>query len=176
VPRAPESFETARLRAERSHCRHLALYVPFEQDERIAAWLGRASSPQETEARLARELSHWDEHGFGRWAFFDKATGAFVGRGGLRRVEIEGEAVVELGYAIVAERWGEGLATELGSAAIAIGFRDLDLDEIVAFTLPNNVASRRVMEKLGFVYERTFLRKGNDHMLYRIRSGSSSDG
>jgi RimJ/RimL family protein N-acetyltransferase len=84
--------------------------------------------------------------------------------------------VVELGYAIVAERWGEGLATELGAAAIEIGFRDLDLEEIVAFTLPNNVASRRVMEKLGFAYERNFLWKSKDHVLYRIRRGSSSDG
>lgn len=83
---------------------------------------------------------------------------------------------MELGYAIVAERWGRGLATELGEAAVAIGFRDLDLEEVVAFTLPHNHASRRVMEKLGFAYEREFVWKGLDHVLYRIRRGSSSDG
>jgi [ribosomal protein S5]-alanine N-acetyltransferase len=176
VPRVPESFETRRLRAERSHPRHLALYVRLEQDERIAAWLGGTKAPLDTEARLERELAHWDERGFGRWALFDSASGGFVGRGGLRQVEIDAVPVVELGYAIVAERWGEGLATELGATAIEIGFRDLDLEEIVAFTLPNNVASRRVMEKLGFAYERNFLWKSKDHMLYRIRRGSSSDG
>jgi [ribosomal protein S5]-alanine N-acetyltransferase len=176
VRRAPESFETAHLRAERSHRRHLELYLPFEQDERIAAWLGGTSSPDETRERLERELDHWDERGFGRWALFDKVTGEFVGRGGLREVEIDGRPEVELGYAIVAERWGRGLATELGEAAVGIGFRDLGLDELVAFTLPHNVASRRVMEKLGFAYEREFLWKGFDHALYRIRKGSSSDG
>ena len=173
---ARQKFETARLRAERSHRRHLALYIPFEQDEQVAAWLGGTSSPQETERRLERELAHWDEHGFGRWVLFEKNTGEFVGRGGLRHADIEGFPVVELGYAIVAERWGEGFATELGTAAVDIGLRDLDLDEIVAFTLPNNAASRRVMEKVGFTYERTFHRKGAEHVLYRIRRGASSDG
>jgi len=176
VARAPESFETARLRAERSHTKHLALHVPFERDERVAAWLGGASDPEETRQRLERELAHWSTHGFGRWVLFDRQTGEFVGRGGLRTVEIEGQPEVELGYAIVPERWGQGLATELAEAAVEVAFRDLGLADVVAFTLPNNAASRRVMEKVGFEYERDFVRKGRDHVLYRIRRGSSSDG
>jgi ribosomal-protein-alanine N-acetyltransferase len=155
---------------------YLALYVPFEQDERVAVWLGGVSTAEEVEQRLARELEHWTAHGFGRWALFDRETGQFVGRGGLRVVEIEGKAEVELGYAIVAERWGQGLATELSEAAVRIGFDELGLDEIVAFTLPNNLGSRRVMEKAGFLYEREFEWKSRPHVLYRIRKGSSSEG
>jgi ribosomal-protein-alanine N-acetyltransferase len=173
---APDGFETRRLRAERSHPRHLDLYVPFEQDERVARWLGGISSPGQTQRRLERELEHWRVHGFGRWALFDRVTGEFVGRGGFRRVEVEGRPEVELGYAIVPERWGEGLATELSRAAVGIAFDDLGLTEIVAFTLPDNRASRRVMEKAGFGYERTFQWKRLPHVLYRIRSGSSNDG
>jgi RimJ/RimL family protein N-acetyltransferase len=176
VRTAPGRFETARLRAERSSREHLELYVPFEQDERIATWLGGVRNPAQAEESLARELEHWQAHGFGRWALFDAATGEFVGRGGLRRVEIEGRPEVELGYTIVPERWGQGLATELSEAAVRIGFDQVGLAEIVAFTLPHNLASRRVMAKAGFGYERDFAWKGEPHVLYRIRKGSSSDG
>lgn len=176
VRTAPERFETARLRAERSSLAYLELYVPLDQDERVAVWLGGVSTPAEVEQRLALELEHWAEHGYGRWALFDRETGEFVGRGGLRLIEIEGKAEVELGYAIVAERWGQGLATELSEAAVRIGFDDLGLREIVAFTLPDNLRSRRVMEKAGFLYEREFEWRDRPHVLYRIRNGSSSEG
>jgi RimJ/RimL family protein N-acetyltransferase len=59
---------------------------------------------------------------------------------------------------------------------VRIGLEDLDLDELVAFTLPENVRSRRVMEKAGLFYERDIVHAGLPHVLYRIRRGSSSDG
>ena len=68
------------------------------------------------------------------------------------------------------ERWDEGLATELGAAALEVA-AELDLDDIVAFTLPHNVAvTDRVMEKLCFVYEKTAPYKTyGDDVLYRRR-------
>ena len=86
------------------------------------------------------------------------------------------ELYVPFEQEIVTERWGQGLASELSEAAVRIGFDELGLDEIVAFTLPNNLGSRRVMEKAGFLYEREFEWKGRPHVLYRIRKGSSSEG
>jgi ribosomal-protein-alanine N-acetyltransferase len=67
----------------------------------------------------------------------------------------------------VGERWGEGLATELALASIDAGFGTLGLDELIAFTLIHNRASRRVMEKAGLSYEREFLHVGLPHALYR---------
>ena len=65
-------------------------------------------------------------------------------------------------------RWGEGFATEVGQAALDVAFGPLNLDDVVAFTLPHNGASRRVMEKLGFEYEKTAPYKVyGDHVLYR---------
>ena len=65
----------------------------------------------------------------------------------------------------------------LGVADVVLeaGF-ELGLAEIVAFTLPHNVASRRVMEKSGLTYEKSIEWAGHPHVLYRIRSGSSNDG
>jgi ribosomal-protein-alanine N-acetyltransferase len=173
---APDRFETARLRAERIAREHHPLFVALAEDERMAAWLGGVPPRARMDERLLADLAHWNEHGFGDWALFERDSGEFVARGGLRRVEIVGRPEVELGYAIVPERWGQGLATELSEAAVRIGFDDVGLEEIVAFTLPHNLASRRVMEKVGFAYERDFEWADLPHVLYRIRSGSSSDG
>jgi len=65
-------------------------------------------------------------------------------------------------------RSGEGFATEAALASLRFGFDVCELDEIVAFTMPHNLASRRVMEKLGMEYERDFDRAGPAHVLYRL--------
>ena len=63
-------------------------------------------------------------------------------------------------------RWGEGFATELGAASLEHGFGTLGLERIVAFTIPGNAASRRVMAKLGFAYERDVVHAGLPHILH----------
>jgi ribosomal-protein-alanine N-acetyltransferase len=69
----------------------------------------------------------------------------------------------------VPERWGEGLATELALASVDAGFGTLGLTELIAYALVDNVASRRVMEKAGFTYEREMQHVGLPHALYRRR-------
>jgi RimJ/RimL family protein N-acetyltransferase len=69
---------------------------------------------------------------------------------------------------VTPERWGEGLATEAGRASIAWGLERVGLVEVVSFTLPDNRASRRVIEKLGMAYVRAFERRGLPHLLYRL--------
>jgi len=120
----------------------------------------------DTERFVQANLEHWQRNGFGLWIL--RSDGAFVGRAGLRRVLIEGTDEVELAYAFVSEVWGCGLATEVACKLIAIGFADLQLTELVAFTLPDNAASIRVMEKAGLRFERNFVHRGKAHVLYRI--------
>ena len=91
-----------------------------------------------------------------------------MGRGGLRRCEIEGIREVEVAYAVVADRWGQGFATEMAEAAVDAAFRKLKLASVVAFTLPSNKASRGVMEKVGFSYERDIVHADLPHVLYRL--------
>ena len=91
-----------------------------------------------------------------------------VGRGGLQYTDAIGGFAVEAAWTIAPERWGEGLATELAVASVAVAFDVLELDELIAITLPDNLASRRVMEKAGFAYDRPIERDGLDrHVLYR---------
>ena len=75
---------------------------------------------------------------------------------------------------VVPDRWNQGLATELGAASLEVAFGPLGLVDVVSFTLPHNQASRRVMEKLGFAFERDTLYAGLPHVLYRRLSTSSA--
>jgi [ribosomal protein S5]-alanine N-acetyltransferase len=77
---------------------------------------------------------------------------------------VGGNVEVELAYALVAEYWDRGLATEM----LAVAFEHLGLTELVCFTLTANRASRRVMEKVGFEYERDVVHAGQPHVLYRL--------
>jgi [ribosomal protein S5]-alanine N-acetyltransferase len=166
-----ETFETSRLRAERIRAADLEEMRRLHRDERVMATLGGVLSDAETRAWLERNLERWERDGFGRWVFRDRADGGFVGRGGLRRFELEGRDEVELSYAVAAERWSLGFGTEIARAVVTVGAERLGLRDVIAFTLPTNVASRRVMEKAGFAYERDIVHAGLPHVLYRRRAG-----
>jgi RimJ/RimL family protein N-acetyltransferase len=129
---------------------------------------GGIRSSEETEDWLKKELLHWERHGFGLWLFHETFENRFVGRGGLRHVYVDGQFEVELSYALIPEFWGLGLATEMAVAIVVIGFEQLGLKEIVSFTLSSNRASQRVMEKVGFHYEREIIHANLPHVLFRL--------
>ena len=164
-----EQVTTARMRGEPIGPQHLEVVAPIFADPRVGATMGGVRTPEQVAEELAAAAAAWERDGFGYWMFFDAATGEPVARGGLSRAEFDGRPEVEVGWTVTPERWGEGLATELGAAALEVA-AELGLDDIVAFTLPHNAPSRRVMEKLGFVYEKTAPYKVyGAHVLYRRR-------
>jgi [ribosomal protein S5]-alanine N-acetyltransferase len=157
---------------ERVRLEHATEQMRLLLDPRVSATLWpRAELPTKADVLdgLRAKADHWDRHGFGMWTARDRETGEMIGRGGLQYTYTAGLNDVEAGWAIVPERWGQGLATELAHACIEVGFAQLGLLEVVAFTLPANQASRRVMEKSGFVYERDIVHAGLPHVLYRRR-------
>jgi ribosomal-protein-alanine N-acetyltransferase len=158
------------MRGERLGPGHLDAVAPMLADPRVGATMGGVVDREQVAEQLVRFDDAWESNGFGYWMWFDAATGAPVGRGGLGRAEFDGRPEVELGWLVAPERWGEGLATEMGGAAVEVAFETLGLDDVVAFTMTTNLASRRVMEKLGFTYEKTAPYKVyGDHALYRRR-------
>ena len=136
---------------------------------RVGETLLGMQTPAQVQEWITRHMLHWDGHGYGQLVWHLRESGEFVGRGGLLRSEVDGKWETEVGWAVMPELWGRGYATELGAASVEHGFRDLGLSEIVAFTLPENVASWRVMEKLGFSFEKEFQHAGLPHHLYRRR-------
>jgi RimJ/RimL family protein N-acetyltransferase len=167
-------METARMLGEPIGPQHREELIVLLGDPRVGATLGGVATPAVVDDQLARMAAHWERHGFGLYAWRDRTTGALVARGGPQRVHVGGGDEVEIGWTVAAERWSEGLATELGAASIAHAFGPLGLPDVVSFTLPDNVPSRRVMEKLGFAYERDIVHAALPHVLYRLASTDSA--
>jgi ribosomal-protein-alanine N-acetyltransferase len=167
---APERLETARLRCERPEREHQPEIARLWLDPRVYRTLWPWSLPptdDDVRVSLDKNLEHWDRHGFGPWLVRDRLTGECVGRGGLQYTHASDQRAVEAAWAIVPERWGEGLATELAGAAVDVAFGALGLEELIAFTLSDNLASRRVMDKAGFAYDGEIEHAGLPHVLYR---------
>lgn len=99
------------------------------------------------EILLSHPIADYARHGYGRWAVVHRKDRAIVGFCGLKYLDDLDE--VDLGYRFLPSHWGQGLATETGRAVLVHGFEKLGLEEIIALALPENVASIRVMEKLG---------------------------
>lgn len=102
-------------------------------------------------ARLHAELALQAARGVSYWPLFLEPSGDFVGAAGLRPKD--GGELLELGFHLVAEAWGKGLATEAAIAVARFAFRELGEAALFAGHNPNNQASARVLAKLGF--ERT---------------------
>jgi hypothetical protein len=112
--------------------------------EFFAGQLSRA----ESDATIDRIQARSAQHGFGFFAAELRATGEFIGFIGLSRVPFEAHFTpcVEIDWTIAAAHWNQGLATEGARACLRHAFEDLGLAEVVAFTVPANQRSRRVME------------------------------
>ena len=164
-----ERLETARMIGEPIGPQHRDGLAALLGDPRVGATLGGIATPAMVDGQVASMAAHWERHGYGWYAFRDRGDGALVARGGPHVAQVEGIEEVEIGWTVAAERWGEGLATELGAASLDVAFGPLGLVDVVSFTLHDNVASRRVMEKLAFTYERDVLYAGLPHVLYRRR-------
>ena len=148
----------------------------MDRDPQIMATLGGVRSEAESERWLRENLEHWERHGFGIWVFRDATTAEVAGRAGLRRVEVEGAAEVELGYVLASKFWGQGLATEMGTAILERGLPSIAMDRVIALIEASNVRSLRVAGKLGFYFERNANWKGLFTTLHRRTSNAAATG
>jgi RimJ/RimL family protein N-acetyltransferase len=98
---------------------------------------------------------HFDDHDFGLWALEVKEGAPFIGFVGLWRTTFDAHFTpcVEIAWRLARDAWGQGYATEAASEACRVGFDDVGLKEIVSFTTPANIRSRRVMERLSMSHD-----------------------
>lgn len=185
----PIELRTERLRLRRFRPEDLEPFAALNADPRVMEHLVRTLSRDESFALAARIEAHFETHGFGLFAVEVVAEAAFAGFVGLAVPSFEARFTpcVEIGWRLAARYQGRGYATEGARAALRLGFERIGLDEIVSFTVPANLASRRVMEKLGMTsrcaddFEHPALPDGHPlrrHVLYRLGSKAwrSPDG
>jgi ribosomal-protein-alanine N-acetyltransferase len=162
-----DRFNTERLSAERLQENHLEFIYRMHQDEQVMAYLGGIRSREQTEDYMEQNLSHWRKFGYGVWVLRENATGDLIGRGGLRNAVLGGNDEVEVAYGFLPEFWNRGLATEFVRVVMQKGLIEIGLSSLACVTHPDNMASRRVIEKAGFEFEREVMYKEKPHLLYR---------
>ncbi len=166
--------ETLRLTGAPLGPCHFEALRRLHGDPRAMKTLTSSGMPQPeafTQGVIKRIQATWETSGFGVWAFSEKESGAFVGYCGLRPYLVHGEAETELLYGLLPDFWGQGYASEMAEASLTAAFERFGRNSVVAFTLHDNLASRRVMEKNGMTYEKDIIHAGLPHVLYRRRAG-----
>jgi RimJ/RimL family protein N-acetyltransferase len=157
-----------------------APFAALNADPAVMAFFPGTLDRAESDALAARIAGDLERRGFGFWAVEAPGRAGFIGFVGLSIPSFEAPFTpcVEIAWRLAREHWGLGYATEAARAALAFGFGDLGLAEIVSFTAAANRPSRRVMERLGMQrspsddFAHPLLPEGHrlrGHVLYRLR-------
>ncbi len=177
---APPTLTTERLRLRGWRDDDLPAMAALNADPRVAEFLPKTLTRDESDALVARLREHFDRHGFGLWAVELVGVADCTGFVGLNVPSFETHFTpcVEIGWRLAVEHWGHGYATEAAREALRFGFESLGLDEIVSFTTTENRRSRAVMERLAMTrspdddFDHPVLPPGHPlrrHVLYRLR-------
>ncbi|EFF76892.1 GNAT family N-acetyltransferase [Achromobacter piechaudii] len=152
-------------------------FAAMNADPRITEFL-LPLSPEQSDALAARLAAGIDEHGWGLWAVEAPGVAPFIGFVGIKPMPptLPFAPGVEVGWRLALPYWGRGYASEAAEAAVRVGFEQVGLDEIVAFTAVGNQRSRAVMARLGMqpdegTFDHPAVPEGHplrQHVLYRL--------
>lgn len=151
----------------------------IDQDPKVCEFLPGIGNREKTAQGVHGIMNHYHDHGFSLYAVELKSTGEMIGWCGLMIPAFKAHFMpsVEIGWRLASSQWNHGYATEAAKAVLQYAFENLQLNEVVSFTVPNNIRSRRVMEKIGLHhnpdddFEHPKLEKSHPlcrHVLYRV--------
>jgi RimJ/RimL family protein N-acetyltransferase len=172
-------LSTERLRLRRWRPADREPFAALNADPEVMAYFPDRLTREQSDLVVARIEADLERDGYGLWALETKAGGEFIGFTGLSPVTYETPftPAVEVGWRLARAAWGNGYATEAARAALAFGFDEVGLEEIVSFATVGNTRSRAVMERIGMErdpdgdFEHPRLPVGHPlapHVLYRI--------
>jgi len=151
----------------------------IDKDPLVCKYFPALGNREATLAFIKGNTEFYHQHGFMFYAVELKSTHEMIGFIGLKRPSFEAHftPAIEIGWRLASKHWNKGYATEGAKVALNYGFNQLNLDEIVSFTVVDNIPSRRIMEKIGMHHNPTDdfdhpkLAQGNPlrrHVLYRL--------
>jgi len=111
-------------------------------------------------------MDHQKAHGFSKWLVLDRSSGVAIGDSGL--LVFQDYGWIDLGFRFAQQCWGKGLATEAASAWVRAAFDEFRLNRLGTFVHPENAASIRVLEKMGFRQERRDTVMGMDSIVFSL--------
>ncbi len=139
-------------------------------DPDVMRYMPRRDDAPEIRAKKAFDFFNniWAQHDYGAWLITDKNNGQMIGDCYLESGSESGSGEVELGYTIGREFWGQGVATEAGRAVVWFAFEYTDVQRILGVAMPDNIGSWRVLEYIGFSFERKDNLYNLDVLVYAI--------
>ena len=172
-------LETDRLILRTWQAEDIAPMAAINQDPKVMAHFPALLDLARTKLLIKKFIEHFNEHRYTLYAVDLKKDHTFIGFVGLSSTRFEAHftPAIEIGWRIASKHWGKGYATEAAQAVLHLAFTELNLDEVVSFTVVNNTKSRRVMDKIGLcrsktddfdhpnIHEDSPLRQ---HVLYRL--------
>jgi len=155
-------------------------FAKINSDRRVMEFFPNPLLREDSDRFVDRIEAHFQKHEFGLFAAELCADHTFIGYVGLAIPSFAAAFTpcVEVGWRLSADQWGQGLATEGAREMVHFAFGTLNLDSLISYTVPINVRSRRVMEKIGMTHDPTEdfqhpnLPEGHPlrhHVLYRLR-------
>ena len=172
-------LSTVRLKLRHWSSADLAPFAAMNADPEVMRFMPGTLDREASDGRAAAAQAHIEREGFGLWAVEVRGGAPFIGYVGLQLPSFEAPFTpcVEIGWRLARAAWGCGYATEAARECLRHGFGMLGLPEVLAFTVPANVRSRALMQRLGmtrdpagaFLHPR--LPEGHalrPHLLYRL--------
>ncbi|MBT8449917.1 MAG: GNAT family N-acetyltransferase [Gammaproteobacteria bacterium] len=161
LPKSMPEFETDNLLLRAFTEDDAPAFLKMISDPKVTRYTGQEIDPT-TPLSEVIELMHiaplgdYKKFGYGRHAIVDKFSDAVIGFTGLKYLEDLDK--VDIGYRLLPEYWGRGLATESCWPMLSYGFEYLKLDSIIGIAMPENLASCRILAKIGlrFIDERDY--------------------
>lgn len=180
-------LETDRLILRRWRKADRAPFARMNADPRVMEFMPAILSVEESGRRIDRIEEHFEQHGFGLCAVELHRDHSFIGYVGLSIPSFKESFTpcVEIGWRLSADHWGQGLATEGAQSIVRYAFEVKGIEDLVSFTVPDNLRSRRVMEKLGMTrnleedFDHPNLPEGHPlrrHVLYRLQRPGPPQG
>ncbi len=174
-------IETERLVLRKWEERDLDGMVEMNSDPRVMEFFPAVMSREESAHMLERLIARQADLGFAFPAVEDRTSGRFLGFCGLNiptyPKPLPFDPCVEIGWRLIPDAWGKGIAQEAARIWLGFGFETLDVTEIVSFTTETNLRSQKLMQRLGLVTDATddfdhpMLEEGHPllrHVLYRL--------
>ena len=123
-------------------------FYGLNEDPEVIKYTGDQAFRDITEARnFIEQYDHYEKWGYGRWSVYRKDDGSYLGFCGLKYSAEKEET--DLGFRFFKKYWNKGYATEAAKAALKVGYEDYQLLEVVGRAMKENLASHRVLQKLG---------------------------
>ena len=186
----PDCFTTQRVHAERinnQHIDHIFELFSDLQVQKAYGILGADITLENIFLHTSFAKKHWDGYGCGRYVLFHKETNEFLGIAGFHRdivndagevhcavyedlQEIRGTDELEIYYFYMPKYWRQGYGYEVANKLIELAFTHLPYPSIIAYILPENNASHKLIKKMDFIEEGTVFHNNQEHILYRLKT------